>query len=176
MFGISQESSVQRSLINALHVGLPLPRVQPHLHRGADRLRARDEEDHVPGHPAGPTQLFQDLGHQADRHGHARVPLHPHPIARCLFGETLVICVSIAAATSFSDIFSSFTDTNYMSVFAIALPFTNPYKFDTYTVSLAHHVIIMWFLKCRLSYRQNFVQFIITGLNSNVIQVASGNI
>ncbi len=58
-----------------------------------------------------------------------------------------------------------------MSVFAIALPFTNPYKFDTYTVSLAHHVIIMWFLKCRLSYRQNFVQFIITGLNSNVIQV-----
>ena len=69
------------------------------------------------------------------------------------------------------DIFSSFTDTNYMSVFAIALPFTNPYKFDTYTVSLAHHVIIMWFLKCRLAYRQNFVQFIITGLNSNVIQV-----
>ena len=61
------------------------------------------------------------------------------------------------------DIFSSFTDTDYMSVFAIALPFTNPFKFDPYTVSLAHHVIIMWFLKCRLAYRQNFVQFIITG-------------
>ena len=51
------------------------------------------------------------------------------------------------------EIFSSFTDTNYMSVFAIALPFTNPFKFDAYTVSMAHHVIIMWFLKCRLAYR-----------------------
>ena len=67
------------------------------------------------------------------------------------------------------DIFTSFTDTNYMSVFAIALPFTNPFKFDEYTVSLAHHVIVMWFLKCRLAYRQNFVTFIISGLNSNVL-------
>ena len=67
------------------------------------------------------------------------------------------------------DIFSSFTDTHYMYVFAIALPFTNPFKFDEYTVSLAHHVIVMWFLKCRLAYRQNFVQFIISGLNSNVL-------
>ena len=66
------------------------------------------------------------------------------------------------------DIFSSFTDTNYMSVFAIALPFTNPFKFDAYIVSMAHHILIMWFLKCRLSYRQNFVQFIVTGLNSNL--------
>ena len=69
-----------------------------------------------------------------------------------------------------SEVFSSFTDTNYMSVFAIALPFTNPHKFDAYTVSLAHHVIIMWFLKCRLAYRQNFVQFIIIHLNSNILQ------
>ena len=68
------------------------------------------------------------------------------------------------------DIFSSFTDTNYMSVFAIALPFTNPFKFDPYTVSLAHHVIIMWFLKCRLAYRQRFHNFIIKGLDSNVIK------
>ena len=67
------------------------------------------------------------------------------------------------------DIFTSFTDTHYMYVFAIALPFTNPFKFDEYTVSLAHHVIVMWFLKCRLAYRQNFVTFIISGLNSNVL-------
>ena len=55
-------------------------------------------------------------------------------------------------------------------MFAIALPFTNPFKFDAYTVSLAHHVLIMWFLKCRLHFRQNFVSFIVTGLNSNVIK------
>jgi tuberous sclerosis protein 2 len=68
------------------------------------------------------------------------------------------------------DIFSSFRERNYLSVFAIALPFTNPFKFDAYTVSLAHHVLIMWFLKCRLSYRQNFVSFIVTGLNSNILK------
>ena len=48
--------------------------------------------------------------------------------------------------------------------------FTNPLKFDAYTVSLAHHVIIMWFLKCRLAFRQNFVSFIVNGLNSNVFK------
>jgi tuberous sclerosis protein 2 len=41
----------------------------------------------------------------------------------------------------------------YMSIFAIALPYTNPFKFNQYTVSLAHHVIANWFLKCRLSFR-----------------------
>ena len=34
--------------------------------------------------------------------------------------------------------------------------------------SLAHHVIIMWFLKCRLHFRAEKVSFIIKGLNSNI--------
>ena len=55
-------------------------------------------------------------------------------------------------------------------VFAITLPYTNPFKFNHYTVSLAHHVIIMWFLKCRLANRKDFVKFIIKGLNSNILQ------
>ena len=67
------------------------------------------------------------------------------------------------------ELFNSFIDTNYMSVFAITLPYTNPLRFDEYTVALAHHVIVMWFLKCRLAFRQNFVQFIISGLNNNVL-------
>ena len=66
------------------------------------------------------------------------------------------------------EIFRSFRDDNYLSVFAIALRFTNPLKFDAYTVSLAHHVIIMWFLKCRLHFRAEFVSFIVKGLNSNM--------
>ena len=55
-----------------------------------------------------------------------------------------------------------------MSIFAIALPYTNPFKFNQYTVSLAHHVIAMWFLKCRLSFRRGFVSYIIKGLEANV--------
>ena len=66
------------------------------------------------------------------------------------------------------EVFCSFHSRNYLSVFAIAQNFTNPLKFDAYTVSLAHHVIIMWFLKCRLAFRQNFVSFIVNGLNSNI--------
>merc|ERR1712223_1592909 len=68
------------------------------------------------------------------------------------------------------EVFCSFIDKTYFTVFAIALPFTNPFKFDAYTVSLAHHVLIMWFLKCRLAFRQSFVSFIINGLNNNIMK------
>ena len=62
-----------------------------------------------------------------------------------------------------NQVFASFNNDQYMSVFAITLPYTNPFKFNHYTVSLAHHVIIMWFLKCRLSSRKDFVKFIVKG-------------
>ena len=49
-----------------------------------------------------------------------------------------------------------------MAVFAIALPYTNPFKYDNYIVSLAYHVISVWFLKCRLPFRKDFVKFIVS--------------
>lgn len=55
-----------------------------------------------------------------------------------------------------------------MYVFAISLPYTNPHKYDHYTVSLAHHVIAGWFLKCKLSWRKDFVAYIMKGLTTNV--------
>lgn len=55
-----------------------------------------------------------------------------------------------------------------MYVFAISVPYTNPYKYDHYIVSLAHHVIAGWFLKCRLPLRRNFVNYIIKGFETNV--------
>nr|XP_023024148.1 tuberin [Leptinotarsa decemlineata] len=57
----------------------------------------------------------------------------------------------------------------YMAVFAISLPYTNPFRYDHYTVSLAHHVIAVWFLKCRLPFRKDFVKFITNGLQTNVL-------
>jgi len=47
-----------------------------------------------------------------------------------------------------------------MSVFAILLPYTNPFKYNHYTVSLAYHVIAVWFLKCRLPFRRDFVKLV----------------
>lgn len=68
----------------------------------------------------------------------------------------------IAALTRLPKVFASFVGDQYMSVFAISLPYTNPFKYNHYTVSLAHHVIAVWFLKCRLPFRRDFVKFIIT--------------
>ncbi|XP_076345380.1 TSC complex subunit tuberin isoform X3 [Tachypleus tridentatus] len=66
-------------------------------------------------------------------------------------------------------LYVSFVEDQYISIFAIALPYTNPFKFSLYTVSLAHRVIAMWFLKCRLPFRRDFVPYIFKGLRANVL-------
>lgn len=75
----------------------------------------------------------------------------------------------LSTLTRLPKVFASFIVDQYMSVFAILLPYTNPYKYNHYTVSLAHHVIAVWFLKCRLPFRRVFVKFITAGLKSNVL-------
>ncbi|TRY76727.1 hypothetical protein TCAL_07432 [Tigriopus californicus] len=143
------EPSSQRSLINALHVGL--------LSRECNRIC-------IMALTACALEMKKSMYHVIPE-----VVLNFSKISATKLIATPML-EFLSTLIRLPDIFSSFTDTNYMAVFAIALPFTNPFRFDAYTVSLAHHIIIMWFLKCRLSYRQNFVQFIMTGLNSNVIQ------
>ena len=66
--------------------------------------------------------------------------------------------------------YNNFSSKQFLSVFATTLPYTNTFKFNHYTVSLAHHMIIMWFLKCRMTNRKDFVKFIVKGLGSNVLQ------
>ncbi|XP_035260842.1 tuberin isoform X3 [Anguilla anguilla] len=66
-------------------------------------------------------------------------------------------------------LYANFVAEQYVSVFAISLPYTNPSKFNQYIVSLAHHVIAMWFIRCRLNFRKDFVQYITKGLRSNAL-------
>ncbi|KAE8579001.1 hypothetical protein XENTR_v10023871 [Xenopus tropicalis] len=66
-------------------------------------------------------------------------------------------------------LYANFAAEQYASVFAISLPYTNPSKFNQYIVFLAHHVIAMWFIRCRLSLRRDFVPYITKGLRSNVL-------
>ncbi|XP_047220193.1 tuberin isoform X3 [Girardinichthys multiradiatus] len=66
-------------------------------------------------------------------------------------------------------LYGNFVAEQYVSVFAISLPYTNPSKFNQYIVSLAHHVIAMWFIRCRLPFRKDFVQYITKGLRSNAL-------
>ncbi|XP_051559030.1 tuberin-like isoform X1 [Myxocyprinus asiaticus] len=66
-------------------------------------------------------------------------------------------------------LYANFVAEQYISVFAISMPYTNPSKFNQYIVSLAHHVIAMWFIRCRLPFRKDFVQYITKGLRSNAL-------
>ncbi|KAL1488930.1 hypothetical protein ABEB36_014716 [Hypothenemus hampei] len=74
----------------------------------------------------------------------------------------------LSTMTQLPSIFANFVSDQYMAVFAVALAYSNPFKFNHYIVSLAHHVIAVWFLKCRLTFRRDFVSFIITGLKNNL--------
>ncbi|XP_067138379.1 tuberin [Centruroides vittatus] len=71
-------------------------------------------------------------------------------------------------------LYVNFVEDQYMSIFAIALPYTNP-KFDQYTVALAHRVIAMWFLKCRIPFRRDFASFITKGLRANMFPPVEEN-
>ncbi|KAH0546382.1 tuberin [Cotesia glomerata] len=75
----------------------------------------------------------------------------------------------LSMVARFPPVFSSFTENQYRLIFAILLPYTNPFKYNHYTVSLAYHVIAIWFLKCRVSLRREFVKCITSGLNDNVV-------
>lgn len=55
---------------------------------------------------------------------------------------------------------SGFMEEEYLSVFSIALPYTNSDRYSSYVVAMAHHVISMWFLRCRLRYRPRVARFI----------------
>uniref|UniRef100_A0A8D0L905 Tuberin n=1 Tax=Sphenodon punctatus TaxID=8508 RepID=A0A8D0L905_SPHPU len=66
-------------------------------------------------------------------------------------------------------LYRNFAAEQYASVFAISLPYTNPSKFNQYIVCLAHHLISMWFIRCRLPFRKDFVPYITKGLRSNVL-------
>ncbi|XP_077979844.1 tuberin-like [Glandiceps talaboti] len=80
----------------------------------------------------------------------------------------------LSSLTRLPRLYASFNEDQYMSIFAIALPYTNPFKFSLYVVSLAHHVIAMWFIKCRLPFRRDFVRFISKGLKSNALAPYEG--
>ena len=65
-------------------------------------------------------------------------------------------------------LFANFVEDQYLSVFAIALPYTNPKRFNHLAVSLAYAVIASWFIKCRPPFRKGFVAFITKALKANI--------
>lgn len=72
----------------------------------------------------------------------------------------------LATLAQLPGLYCNFVEEQYMSVFAVALQYTNPSKFSKYVVSLAHYVIGTWFAKCRMSFRPDFVSFITRNLHA----------
>ncbi|XP_017841753.2 tuberin [Drosophila busckii] len=64
-------------------------------------------------------------------------------------------------------LFTNFTPKQNMYAFALSLRYTKPHRYDHYTVSLAHHVVAGWFLKCKLEQRKNCVGYMKTTMKSN---------
>uniref|UniRef100_A0A1E1XEJ7 Putative tuberin n=1 Tax=Amblyomma aureolatum TaxID=187763 RepID=A0A1E1XEJ7_9ACAR len=65
-------------------------------------------------------------------------------------------------------LYASFTTDEYRRVFAIALPYTNPARFNDVVVALAHHLVALWFLKCRVAFRKDLAPFIMKTLRSQL--------
>uniref|UniRef100_T2MFF0 Tuberin n=1 Tax=Hydra vulgaris TaxID=6087 RepID=T2MFF0_HYDVU len=67
-----------------------------------------------------------------------------------------------------SSLYANFVEEQYMSIFAMALPYTDIFKYSIYVVTLAHQVIADWFTRCRLAFRKGFVTLIAKALKSNI--------
>lgn len=81
--------------------------------------------------------------------------------------NSVIFMISLSVLSRLpNDLFTNFTPRQYMYVFAISLAYTKPHRYDHYIVSLAHHVIAGWFLKCKLELRKNCVTYIISVGNS----------
>ena len=58
------------------------------------------------------------------------------------------------ALSHLPSVYKSFVEENYISILAITLAYTNPFKFSHFVVSLAHHVLAAWFLRTKIAFRQ----------------------
>ncbi|KAF6037720.1 TSC2 [Bugula neritina] len=73
-------------------------------------------------------------------------------------------------------LYRNFNADQYRFIFGIALPYTDPSQFQHFAVYLAYHVIVMWFVKCRLRYRKQFVQLIIKSLQTHTKNIRESQI
>lgn len=66
-------------------------------------------------------------------------------------------------------LYTNFVEEQYMSIFAMALSYTDSYRYSPYIVTLAHQIIADWFTRCRLTYRKGFVMLIKKALRSSTL-------
>ncbi|XP_045114587.1 tuberin-like [Portunus trituberculatus] len=93
----------------------------------------------------------------------SRIISHYSKITQCV-SHSQAMLEFLSTLLHFPAMYSSFVQQQFMPIFAIAIPYTNPFKFNHYIVSLAYHVIALWFLKCPIHIRKYAAKYITTTL------------
>lgn len=81
---------------------------------------------------------------------------------------SLPVLEFLACLIRVPQLYASFVAAQYRKVFAIALPYTNPARFSDVVVALAHHLVALWFLKCRVAFRKDLAPFIMKNLRAQL--------
>ncbi|XP_049521147.1 tuberin-like isoform X3 [Dermacentor silvarum] len=81
---------------------------------------------------------------------------------------SLPVLEFLACLIRVPQLYASFVAAEYRKVFAIALPYTNPARFSEVVVALAHHLVALWFLKCRVEFRKDLAPFIMKNLRAQL--------
>ncbi|XP_075738359.1 TSC complex subunit tuberin isoform X1 [Rhipicephalus microplus] len=81
---------------------------------------------------------------------------------------SLPVLEFLACLIRVPQLYASFVAAQYRKVFAIALPYTNPARFSDVVVALAHHLVALWFLKCRVTFRKDLAPFIMKNLRAQL--------
>jgi hypothetical protein len=77
------------------------------------------------------------------------------------YSNTSSLLELLSNMTELSKLFEAgtFSNKEYIAVAAIAIRFTDPLKFNSYIILLAHYVICIWFLKCKGDIRRAYADF-----------------
>lgn len=93
-----------------------------------------------------------------------------HQLSRTTASSQLAIPILefLSILNLWPNLYSSFVSNEFLLIFAIIIPYTNPTKFDEYSVALAYRVATMWYLSSRYQYRKTITDFIIKQLPENI--------
>ena len=65
----------------------------------------------------------------------------------------------LSTISDFKKLDTIFGPKEFIAVSAIAIKYTDPLKFNSFIIFLAHYVICIWFIKCKPDFRRNYASF-----------------
>ena len=94
-------------------------------------------------------------------------------ISKITAGRSLALSTLtfLSALAHSPELYKDFTEEEYKTIIGVMLPYTDPVKFEVYTIHFAHVVICDWYVRCHYQYRPAFKNFILGKLRATVLSV-----